>query len=80
MKWAKAISKIKEAQNAGRDVIVKFHRKWARNDHEFREGRVEMVVDYLWNGETAWGVEVTTPGGEYYLEEGNWIIDEFVIA
>lgn len=72
MNWSKAIIKIEAALAEGKEVELKYHRKWARNVNEFKWGMVENVVPYDWNGQICKAVNMHFD----QLNEGTHIIDE----
>lgn len=72
MKWEKALKQIETALANNKEVEIKYHRKWAKNIHDYRIGMVENVVEYDWHGDTCKAIDT------YYdqVDEGTHIIDE----
>ena len=72
MKWEKALKQIEAALTDNKEVEIKYHRKWAKNIHDYRIGMVDNVVEYDWHGDTCKAINT------YYdqVDEGTHIIDE----
>lgn len=73
MKWEKAIEQIKAAQAGGANHIeISYHRKWARNSHEFKQDTFDCIATYIWDGKECKAI-LTRYG---MIDEGNYIVDE----
>ena len=77
MKWNKAIRMIEEALAENKEVEIKYHRKWNRNENEVRWSMVSHVSEYTDIKSGTVCKAVHTPF--YLLDEGNWIIEEINI-
>lgn len=76
MKWSKAVQRIESALAEGKEVEVRYHRKWARNSNELdRWDIVDAVSAYDWQGQQCKGVSLRLN----LLDEDNYIIDEITI-
>lgn len=50
MNWDKALRQIEQALAEGKDVTVRYHRKWMTNSS--RWDKVYDISEYEWDGET----------------------------
>lgn len=71
MKWNKSVGIIEKGLAEGKDVEIKYHRKWNRNENEVRWSEVSQVSEYKFNGVLCKAIH--TPF--YLLDEGNWVIE-----
>ncbi|WP_458397845.1 hypothetical protein [Anaerotignum sp.] len=73
MKWSKAIAQIEEALAAGKDVEIRYHRKWMLQDAHC--DKVYSVPEYEYNGQICKAVDTYCDG----IDEGSHIIDAVII-
>ena len=74
MKWNTALQQIGMALKDGKDVCIRYHRKWMKNDSHIDQ--VESLSEYTWNGWIKYAVNTFHD----QLLDSTHIIDEVIIG
>ena len=72
MKWNKAVKQIEQALAANKDVSIKYHRKWMKQDAH--HDNVYSLAEYEYNGQICKAVNTY----DDLINEDSHIIDEVV--
>ena len=86
MKWDQAIAMIESALAEGKEVEIRYHRKYAKNVNEYRYSMVESVIPYKYKGQTKKAINLhfdqlldsTHMVDEVYTEDTTYTGDHWV--